>query len=77
MLIVYVFSMGATSGLHASLGSAKNARRAPAVNSCDWTALSWHEVWLVGFGGTLLAYSKLLASAFAGYYLALFLIYGV
>ena len=36
---------------------------------------SWHEVWLVGFGGTLLAvFPRLLASAFAGYYLALFLI---
>jgi cytochrome d ubiquinol oxidase subunit II len=32
-------------------------------------------VWLVGFGGTVLAvFPKLLASAFAGYYLALFLI---
>src|SRR5712675_2197592 len=37
-----------------------------------WT---WHEVWLLGFGGTLIAiFPKLLASAFAGYYLALFLI---
>ena len=36
---------------------------------------SWHEVWLVGFGGTLVAvFPKLMASAFAGYYLALFLI---
>jgi cytochrome d ubiquinol oxidase subunit II len=36
---------------------------------------SWHEVWLVGFGGTTLAvFPRLLASAFAGYYLALFLI---
>src|SRR5262249_54717398 len=36
---------------------------------------SWHEVWLVGFGGTLLAvFPRLLASAFAGNYLALFLI---
>ena len=36
---------------------------------------SWHEVWLVGFGGTLFAvFPRLLASAFAGYYLALFLI---
>ncbi|HTO53176.1 MAG TPA: cytochrome d ubiquinol oxidase subunit II [Myxococcota bacterium] len=35
----------------------------------------WHEVWLVGFGGTLLAvFPRLLGSAFAGYYLALFLI---
>jgi len=36
---------------------------------------SWHEVWLVAFGGTLLlAFPRLMASAFAGYYLALFLI---
>ncbi len=36
---------------------------------------SWHEVWLVGFGGTLLAvFPRLIASAFAGYYLALMLI---
>jgi cytochrome d ubiquinol oxidase subunit II len=37
-----------------------------------WT---WHEVWLLGFGGTLMAiFPRLMASAFAGYYLALFLI---
>ena len=37
---------------------------------------SWHEVWLVGFGGTLVAvFPRLMASAFAGYYLALFLIF--
>jgi cytochrome d ubiquinol oxidase subunit II len=36
---------------------------------------SWHEVWLVGFGGTLVAvFPRLVASAFAGYYLALMLI---
>ncbi len=36
---------------------------------------SWHEVWLVAFGGTLFAvFPRLMASAFAGYYLALFLI---
>jgi cytochrome d ubiquinol oxidase subunit II len=36
---------------------------------------SWHEVWLVAFGGTLIAiFPRLMASAFAGYYLALFLI---
>jgi len=36
---------------------------------------SWHEVWLIAFGGTLfVAFPRLLASAFAGYYLALFLI---
>jgi len=38
---------------------------------------SWHEVWLVGFGGTLFAvFPRVLASAFSGYYLALFLIFG-
>jgi cytochrome d ubiquinol oxidase subunit II len=37
-----------------------------------WT---WHEVWLLGFGGTLIAiFPRLMAPAFAGYYLALFLI---
>lgn len=36
---------------------------------------SWHEVWIVAFGGTLLAiFPRIMASAFAGYYLALFLI---
>jgi cytochrome d ubiquinol oxidase subunit II len=35
----------------------------------------WHEVWLIAFGGTLfVAFPHLLASAFPGYYLALFLI---
>src|ERR1700741_588053 len=37
-----------------------------------WT---WHEVWLLAFGGTLIAFfPRPMASAFAGYYLALFLI---
>ncbi|MGA9450158.1 MAG: cytochrome d ubiquinol oxidase subunit II [Verrucomicrobiia bacterium] len=36
---------------------------------------SWHEVWLVGFGGTLMvAFPAVLASSFAGFYLALFLL---
>jgi cytochrome d ubiquinol oxidase subunit II len=36
---------------------------------------SWHEVWLVGFGGTLVAvFPRLMAAAFSGYYLALMLI---
>ena len=35
----------------------------------------WHEVWLVGFGGTLAAvFPRLLATGFSGYYLALMLI---
>src|SRR5262245_28387915 len=36
---------------------------------------SWHEVWLVGFGGTLfLAFPAILAASFSGFYLALFLL---
>jgi cytochrome d ubiquinol oxidase subunit II len=36
---------------------------------------SWHEVWLVGFGGTLMvAFPNIIASSFAGFYLALFLL---
>jgi cytochrome d ubiquinol oxidase subunit II len=36
---------------------------------------SWHEVWLVGFGGTMfVAFPRLMAAGFSGYYLALFLI---
>jgi len=36
---------------------------------------SWHEVWLVAFGGALVAvFPKLMGTAFAGYYLALMLI---
>jgi cytochrome d ubiquinol oxidase subunit II len=35
---------------------------------------SWHEVWLVAAGGTfMVAFPKALATAFAGYYLALWL----
>jgi len=35
----------------------------------------WDEVWLVGFGGILIAvFPRLMASAFSGYYFALFLI---
>jgi len=37
--------------------------------------LSWNEVWLVSFGGTLLlAFPALLASSFAGFYLAMCLL---
>jgi cytochrome d ubiquinol oxidase subunit II len=36
---------------------------------------SWHEVWLVGFGGTLLlAFPAILAASFAGFYMALMLL---
>ena len=36
---------------------------------------SWHEVWLVGFGGTLLvAFPSVMTASFAGFYLAFFLL---
>ena len=36
---------------------------------------SWHEVWLVAFGGVVfVAFPRLLGVAFSGYYLALFLV---
>jgi cytochrome bd ubiquinol oxidase subunit II len=36
---------------------------------------SWHEVWLVSFGGTLMvAFPNILATSFAGFYLAFFLL---
>jgi cytochrome d ubiquinol oxidase subunit II len=36
---------------------------------------SWHEVWLVGFGGTLMvAFPTILATSFAGFYLAFILL---
>ena len=54
---------------------AKSARQRRQVIAAIGPLWSWHEVWLVGFGGTLFAvFPRVLASAFAGYYLALFLI---
>jgi cytochrome d ubiquinol oxidase subunit II len=36
---------------------------------------SWHEVWLIGFGGTLLvAFPAIMTASFAGFYLAFFLL---
>ena len=36
---------------------------------------SWHEVWLLAFGGTLLlAFPRIMATSFAGFYLALWLV---
>src|SRR5262245_24027235 len=76
MLIVYVVLDGRNFGagmLHWLVARTPEERRqAIAAIGPLW---SWHEVWLVGFGGTLLAvFPKLLASGFAGFYLALFLI---
>src|ERR1700740_1775120 len=76
MLIIYIALDGRNFGagmLHRVVARTPEERRQViAAIGPLWT---WHEVWLVGFGGTLLAvFPRLLASAFAGYYLALFLI---
>jgi cytochrome d ubiquinol oxidase subunit II len=76
MLIVYVVLDGRNFGagmLHWLVARSPEERR--QVIAAIGPLWSWHEVWLVGFGGTLLAvFPRLLASAFAGYYLALILI---
>src|SRR5271169_5761658 len=76
MLIIYVVLDGRNFGagmLHGLVAQTPEERR--QVIAAIGPLWSWHEVWLVGFGGTVLAvFPRLMASAFAGYYLALFLI---
>lgn len=76
MLIIYVVLDGRNFGagmLHWLVAKTFEERR--QVIAAIGPLWSWHEVWLVGFGGTLVAvFPRLMASAFAGYYLALFLI---
>ena len=76
MLITYVVLDGRNWGagmLHRLVARTPEERR--QVVAAIGPLWSWHEVWLVGFGGTLIAvFPRLMASAFAGYYLALFLI---
>jgi len=76
MLITYGVLDGRNFGvglLHGFVAKTPQERRqVVAAIGPLWT---WHEVWLVGFGGTVFAvFPELLATAFAGYYLALFLI---
>jgi cytochrome bd ubiquinol oxidase subunit II len=76
MLIAYVVLDGRNFGagmLHWFVARTPEERR--QVVAAIGPLWSWHEVWLVGFGGTLLAiFPKLMAAAFSGYYLALMLI---
>jgi len=76
MLIAYVILDGRNFGagmLHWFVARTPDERR--QVIAAIGPLWSWHEVWLVGFGGTLMAvFPRLMASAFAGYYLALMLI---
>ena len=76
MLIVYVVLDGRNFGagmLHWLVARTPEERR--QVIAAIGPLWSWHEVWLVGFGGTLVGiFPRLMASAFSGYYLAVFLI---
>jgi cytochrome d ubiquinol oxidase subunit II len=76
MLIVYVVLDGRNFGvgmLHWFVARTPAERR--QVIATLKPLFSWHEVWLIAFGGTLVAvFPRLMASAFSGYYLALFLI---
>jgi cytochrome bd ubiquinol oxidase subunit II len=76
MLIAYIALDGRNFGvgaLHYIVARTPEERR--QVIAALGPLWSWHEVWLVAFGGTLLlAFPRLMASAFSGYYLALFLI---
>ncbi len=76
MLIVYIVLDGRNFGagmLHWLVARTPEERR--QVVAAIGPLWSWHEVWLVGFGGTMMAvFPRLLATSFAGYYLALMLI---
>src|SRR5258707_6144239 len=76
MLIAYVALDGRNFGagmLHWIVAKTPQERR--QVVAAIGPLWSWHEVWLLGFGGSLVAvFPRLMASAFAGYYLALMLI---
>src|SRR5271156_5516932 len=76
MLIMYIVLDGRNFGvgmLHWFVARTQEERR--QVVAAVGPLWLWHEVWLVAFGGTLLAaFPKLMAVAFSGYYLALFLI---
>ena len=76
MLIIYVVLDGRNFGvgmLHWFVAKTPEERRQVVVAISP--LFLWDEVWLVGFGGTLIAvFPRLMASAFSGYYLALFLI---
>jgi cytochrome d ubiquinol oxidase subunit II len=76
MLIAYIVLDGRNFGagmLHWFVAKTPEERR--QVVAAIGPLWSWHEVWLVAFGGSLIAsFPKLMAAAFSGYYLALFLI---
>ncbi|HUO09151.1 MAG TPA: cytochrome d ubiquinol oxidase subunit II [Phycisphaerae bacterium] len=76
MLTMYVVLEGFDIGagmLQFVVGKTEAERR--TVIAAIGPLWSWHEVWLLGFGGTLLlAFPAVLAVSFAGFYLALMLL---
>ncbi len=76
MLTTYVVLDGRNFGagiLHLFVARTPAERR--QVIAAVGPLLSWHEVWLVASGGVMfVAFPRLLASGFSGYYLALFLV---
>jgi cytochrome bd ubiquinol oxidase subunit II len=76
MLIMFVVLEGFDFGagmLQYLVGKTEVERR--QVIAAIGPLWSWHEVWLVGFGGTLMvSFPNVMASAFAGFYLAFFLL---
>jgi cytochrome bd ubiquinol oxidase subunit II len=59
--------------LHLIAGRTASERR--AIVAALGPMWSWHEVWLLAFGGTfLMAFPVIMATAFAGFYLALWLV---
>src|SRR5262245_40961038 len=76
MLTMFVVLDGWNIGagaLHTTVARADGERR--QVIAAIGPLWSWHEVWLVAWGGTLLlAFPAVLAAAFSGFYLALWLV---
>ena len=76
MLTVFVVLDGWNIGagaLHWIAGKTDAERR--EIVAAIGPLWSWHEVWLVAFGGTLLlAFPRVMATSFAGFYLALWLV---
>ena len=59
--------------LHCLAGKTSSERR--EIIAALGPIWSWHEVWLLAFGGTLLlAFPRIMATSFAGFYLALWFV---
>jgi cytochrome d ubiquinol oxidase subunit II len=76
LLTVFVVLDGWNIGagvLH--LTAARTASERREIIAAIGPSWSWHEVWLIAFGGTfLLAFPRVMAMSFAGFYLALWFV---